>query len=296
LAVQLAVGALDFLGYEIPQPRRSLLLILEDDPGEYQEKLRRVIGSRDTAGRIKVATRETFFLAKVPIDITQSKFRQALHALTAEHKPDLIVIDNLSQVVCADYNDATKIHTLAQLCFDLARDNDAAVIVPAHPKKEDPQHPINLVKNPTAFFESIMGSSHFINSMGSLWCLQRKDDTAAFVGGRQRGDGQQSASYLEMDDEGHFRVASDFASNFPLVCNSEKRKRAWALLPEPPMTFGYREAEAMVKSALSSSSSFTTWIRECRRLGLVVDANDGKLVKAGGLVRAPAGGAFRGRG
>jgi hypothetical protein len=62
------------------------------------------------------------------------------------------------------------------------------------------------------------------------------------------------------------------------------------------MTFGYREAEAMVKSALSSSSSFTTWIRECRRLGLVVDANDGKLVKAGGLVRAPAGGAFRGRG
>jgi hypothetical protein len=34
---------------------------------------------------------------------------------------------------------------------------------------EDQEHPIDLVRTPTAFFEAIMGSSHFINSTGSLW-------------------------------------------------------------------------------------------------------------------------------
>jgi AAA domain len=280
LAVRLATGE-DFLGYTVPGPRRTLLVILEDDPGEYQEKLRRVIGNRDIGGRIRVVTREDFFNAEVPINVGDAKFGKALHKIAAEHQPDLIVIDNLSQMVCADYNDATKIDKVVKLCYELARDHDAAVIVPAHPRKEDPQNPIDLVKNSTAFFESIMGSSHFINSMGSLWGLQRDgNDVAAFVGGRQRGDGLQSTSYLEMDEDGHFHVTSNLAVSLPLVLNTQQRQQAWALLPDAPVTFGYREAEARVKPALKSASTFANWMRDCRRIGVIVDAPDGKLMKA----------------
>src|SRR5579862_5993507 len=60
LAVALAAPAKEFIGYPIPEPRRSLLLILEDDPGEYQQKLKKVIGGRETAGRIKIITRDDF--------------------------------------------------------------------------------------------------------------------------------------------------------------------------------------------------------------------------------------------
>jgi len=277
LAVQLALGAPDFLGYEIPNPRRSLSLILEDDPGEYQEKLRRVIGTGDTGGRVRVVTREDFLHANVPLDGTNADFSRAVKALAAAHKPDLIVLDNLG---------APRWRGLQRL---------AAIIVPAHPRKEDPQNPIDLVKNPMTFFESIMGSSHFINSMGSLWGLQRCDgEPTAFLGGRQRGDGQQGASYLEMDDEGHFYVVSNYGVNLALVCNTRQRTQAWGLLPDPPATFGYREAATLVKPALRSGSSFAAWMRECRRLRLVLGAPDGKLVKARGP--APVRGAFRGRG
>jgi len=203
--------------------------------------------------------------------------------VAGNHKPDLIVLDNLAQLVGADYNDATKVHKLACFSYDLGRASDAAIIVPAHPRKEDAQNPIDLVSKPTAFFESIMGSSHFINSFGSLWGLQRDGDVTVFLGGRQRGDGQQAAAHLEMDDDGHFHVISDLGVNLGLVCNTPQRTQAWALLPGPPATFGYREAQALVKAALSSGSSFSAWMRECRRLGLVVDMSGGVAPQARGF-------------
>src|SRR5207245_2392407 len=39
LALDLATGAPAFLDYPIPEPRRSLLLLLEDDPVELQDKI-----------------------------------------------------------------------------------------------------------------------------------------------------------------------------------------------------------------------------------------------------------------
>jgi RecA-family ATPase len=191
LAVSVAVGEPDFLGYGIPDARRVLMLMLEDDTGEYQEKLRRVVGVRDTGERLRVVMRDDFYDIDVPINVAETRFQEAIEAVADEHRPDLIVMDNLSQLVCADYNDAKKIDVLIRFCYGLARSHNAAVIIPAHPRKEDQEHPVDLVTKPTSFFESIMGSSHFINSTGSLWGLQRRDlndNSVAFLGGRQRGD------------------------------------------------------------------------------------------------------------
>jgi hypothetical protein len=117
--------------------------------------------------------------------------------------------------------------------------------------------------------------------MGSLWGLLRDGDTSAFVGGRQRRDEQQAASYLEMGDEGHFHVASNFALNLPLACNTKQRAQAWDLLPDPPLTFGYRDAESMVKPAPRSGSSFNKCLQDCKRLGIIVATPDDKLMKSG---------------
>jgi hypothetical protein len=285
IAIALAVPVAEFLGYEIPQAFRSLLLILEDDPGEYQEKLQRVIGTRDTGGRIKIVTREDFYQANVRIDVSQPGFRQAVQYWAGQHNPDLIVLDNLAQVIGAEYNDAPRVHELMRFCYELARNHNAAVILPAHPKKEDPDHRKSLLDDSDAFFESIMGSSHFINSTGNLWGLERQLelDRSVFLGGRQRGDGHQGGSFLRMNDEGWFCLLDEAQANSHLVLNTEIRRQAWRLLPDPPATFGYRDGEALVKPVMKSSSTYNKWMGECRRVKVILDAPGGKLCKAAGV-------------
>jgi hypothetical protein len=169
-------------------------------------------------------------------------------------------------------------------CHALACHHDTAIILPAHPKKEDPKNRTSLLADPDAFFESIMGSSHFINSTGSLWGLERhpEQDPAVFLGGRQRGDGHQGGSFIAMNDEGWFYLLDEAQKNLGLVLNTQKRKDVWKLLPDPPKTFGYREGEALVSSAMRSGGSFNAWIKECRRLGVIVGSGD-KLSKQPGL-------------
>jgi hypothetical protein len=285
IAVAGAVPLPEFLGYEIPKAFRSLLFILEDDPGEYQEKLRRVIGSQATGERIRIVNREAFYHEHIPIDARERKFQAAVEYWAAEHKPDLIVFDNLAQIIAAEYNDPTRVHELTCFCYALASDHNAAIILAAHPKKEDPKDPVILLNSPDAFFESIMGTSHFINSTGSLWGLERQveHDRSVFVGGRQRGDGHQGGSFVAMDDDGWFYLLNEAERNLELVLNTSHRRKAWGMLPDTPTTFGYREGESLVRSVMRSGSTYTVWMRECRRLKVIVEAPDGKLVKAAGL-------------
>jgi hypothetical protein len=282
MGVAMAVPEPDFLGYEIPESRRSLLLMLEDDSGEYQEKLRTVIGGRDVGGRIRILSRDDFLEHDILRDVRETKFRELVVRAANEQKPDLIVIDNLAHVIGAEYNDAKLVHELMTFCYHLAKSHDAAIILAAHPKKGDLEHTIDLRRNPNNFFESIMGSSHFINSTGSLWGLDRPDgeDYSVFLGGRQRGDGNQQGSMIHMDENRCFQLVPDAQCNLPLVLNTPARQEAWKRLPAPPKTFGYREGEEIVKPVMRSSSTYSAWLGECRRLGVIVDAPNGKLSKA----------------
>ncbi len=284
LGVALAAPVDDFLGYKIPKPRRSLLLMLEDDPGEYQEKLKRVVGQLDTQGRISIITRDDFYESGIPIDVREQAFKESVLYWAEKHKPDLIAIDNLAHVIDAEYSDPKRVHELMKFCYALARDNNAAVILAAHPKKDNDEAPVSLEDDPGRFFESIMGSSHFINSTGSLWGLERRDADgdgySVFVGGRQRGEGHQCVSHLYMDDQDWFQLIPEVQHNLKLVLNTQVREKAWNLLPDPPRTFGYREAEERVRSVMRSTSTFNKWMRECRRLKVVVDAPGGGLCKA----------------
>ena len=261
------------------------LFILEDDPGEYQEKLRKVIGTRDTAGRIKIVTRDDFYDANVSLDVRDQRFRESVEYWANYHHPDLIVLDNLAQVVGAQYNEPQLVHVLMQFCYRLARSYNAAIILPAHPKKEDPNNRVSLIEDPDAFFESIMGSSHFVNSTGSLWGLERQQEGehSVFLGGRQRGDGNQGGSFIGMDEHGWYTLIDESQKNIGLVLNTEIRRKAWSLLPGPPEAFGYRDGEALVKSVMKSSSTYADWISHCRRLKVIVDGPGGKLAKAAGL-------------
>ena len=95
--------------------------------------------------------------------------------------------------------------------------------------------------------------------------------------------------YIRLGDDGRFEVLDEAATHLPLVVNTDQRQRAWALLPEPPTSFGYRQGQDLVRPALRSSDTYAKWIKECRRLHVVVDTEDGKLRKADGLPRVLGG-------
>jgi len=270
----------EFLGYEIPEPRRSLMLLLEDDPRELQEKFARVVKERDTHGRIRIVTREDFYKAEIPIDIKSTEFRKAVSTMAEEHDTDLIVVDNLAHVIGARYSDPELIHLLMVEVYKWGKNFDCAVILAAHPRKEDMQNPVRLDQQPEAFFETVMGSSHLVNSTGSLWGLQRCDSEgySVFLGGRQRGDGQQGFTLIEKGDDDWFIVLPNILLSINLVINTPARKKAWMLLPDNPQTFSYTEGQEMVNPAMSSSSTYAAWMRDLRRHKLVLEVN-GKLQK-----------------
>src|SRR5258708_7382500 len=85
---------------------------------------------------------------------------------------------------------------------------------------------------------------------------------------------------IQMDESRRFYLVPDAQCNLPLVLNTPARQQAWKHLPDPPKTFGYREGEQIVKTALKSTSSYNAWMRECRRLKVIVSGPDGRLSKA----------------
>jgi AAA domain len=274
----------DVLGYRMPASFRSLMLVLEDDPAEFQEKLRRMQGAGNIGDRLTVITREDFLDARKSYDIGSDALLNEVPRLAKTVEPDVIVIDNLAQVLNADYSDATKVHQLMVFAYGLARDCNAAVIIPAHPRKTDNKNPVSLVASPEMFAEEVMGSSHFVNSTGSIWALERDERSGktVFLGGRQRGSGYSSTSSIYLDDCGWFRLCPEKADQMAQTINTEVRFKAWGLLPDPPAVFSYREGERTVKQVMRSSSSYSEWMKDLRRHGLVVDCG-GSLCKASGL-------------
>jgi len=148
--------------------------------------------------------------------------------------------------------------------------------VAAHPRKQPPaikgKQPVvpPLRENSEAFFNEIMGSSHFVNSFGSLWGLQRNVDTnfTDFLGGTQRLTGTYNLTSLEMCEDGWFQIVSDCKVNLKLATGTSQRNKAWNLLPEGE--FKFVEAREAVQAALKRTSFLSWWNDYLLRLKLVV--------------------------
>jgi hypothetical protein len=278
LAFALTLPKPSFLGYSIPQARRVLMFYLEDDAGELQDKLRKMSGQGAHPNNFYLYTRDDFREAGIPIDATDGDF-QAFVGEKCRCQPDLIVFDNLGHLIGADYNNPRKMHELMEFTYRLRQDANVAVLFAAHPRKRDKKGEIiSLRQDPEAFFEECMGTSHFINSTGSLWGLEKNEERTYFLGGAQRLTGTQGLTALEKNDSDWFEPVSDLQLSFELVVNTEKRRQAWSLLPRE--FFTYTEALEAVRRVMQSKGSFNPWWNELRRHGLVVPGDDGRFRKA----------------
>jgi hypothetical protein len=287
LALTLAEGKGQFLGYDIAGPAKTLLVLIEDDPSELQTRLSKHLGeSPEVSDRVSIVTREDFADNGAKVDIADENFQRLLERWAAVQKPDVIVLDNLSFLIAARFNDAEQMHKVAMFLYKLASKYNAALIVCAHPRKDsvDPKTKkknLTLENETDLWFEQLMGSSHFINAMPSLWGLERDraQDVTVFVGGRQRVDGSQHVMNITYDN-GRLTLVNDYEVNYSRIVNTPKRVAAWNALPARPATFTRSEAEKLITEHLKSASSKHEWLSELKRLKLLVDTEDGKLVKA----------------
>jgi hypothetical protein len=229
----------------------------------------------ETDGRFVIRTKDDFYINNVPIGIREKEFRQVIIEDCSEHRPDLIIFDNLGFLIGADYTESTLTHHCIQFFIGLSQKFDCAIITAAHPRKQSTvRAPVTLDHDRDMFFEEVMGPSHFVNSCGSLWGIERqKDGSAYFYGGTQRLSGTAQLITVEVDDEGWFRIVNDFDKNLKLTLHTEKRKHAWEALPE---TFTYSEANKATCGILRSKNSFTPFWNELRRVGLIVPTEGGE--------------------
>jgi hypothetical protein len=164
---------------------------------------------------------------------------------------------------------------------------DAAVIIAAHPKKMDAKRPVKLADgDPDEFCEQTMGSSHFINSTGCIWALERDftNGRALFMGGRQRAGGDYNKFYLIVDENKRFQVLQNTMVQCETVLNTSQRIALWNKLPDPPATFGYNEGEKIATDPQSktkmSKSTYSDFIKLCKSTGLLLQGEDKKYSKA----------------
>jgi len=272
-----ALKATEYLGFKIPRPFSTVAFYLEDDETELKIKLDRMAQGVKGIKLFHLYTREDFWRWRIPIDVKDTRFvRRVLEACDAA-KPDLVTFDNLGHLIGADYNNPTAVHALMNdLIFPLQHLYNAAVLIAAHPRKgsrvnDDADEPISLVKTPELFFEETMGSSHFINTTGSLWGVERDYNTerSHLCLGSQRFTGARgSFTLVEKDDADWFHIVNDLMEAGKLALNTPKRKEAWSRLPESDFT--YVQARDVLVKGVMAGGTFNDWWKELVRLHLIV--------------------------
>ena len=106
-----------------------MLVLLEDDPGEYQSKLHAAIGPFDLDSNLVILTRDYFEERDILIDVKDEDFQTCIRDNAIAHAVDVVVLDNLGQFIGAEYSDPSRMHVAVKFLYGIARDANAAVII-----------------------------------------------------------------------------------------------------------------------------------------------------------------------
>ncbi len=297
LAAAGAAGLSDYLGYRIARPFTTVIFYLEDDGAEIQAKLDRIgQTAKIDPDRLHLYVRQDFMERRIRISFDDPKFESFILAACESAKPDLIIFDNLGMLIGADYNNATRVHNLMDLVFDLTQKHDAAILIAAHPKKgnklDAKGEAISLRTDTEKFFEECMGSSHFINSTGSLWGIERdrKAGRCYLLLGAQRATDTESFTLVEKNDSDWLERVDDLAIARETLLNTDQRRKAFELIPTD-REFSYIEARNHTKSAMKSNGTFNPWWNDLLRNRLIVEVKPERYKKATGSPATAGAGA-----
>ena len=116
-----------------------------------------------------------------------------------------------------------------------------------------------------------MGSSHFINSTGSLWGIERDDGAVRsdLLLGTQRLTGTHSFTVVHKSDDDWFERVDDLKIASDTLINTAPRRQAWDLMAKAAQ-FDYMRARELTRPAMKSDGSFNPWWNDLRRQNLIL--------------------------
>lgn len=274
LAISLAYGLEEFLGYKITRSCKVAAVLLEDDTREIQDNLGKMIKGKNLIidqGDLVIVTRADFMDSNTVIGVDDSKFISSIKTFCESVMPDVLILDNAAQLCAGDVNNPKMVHKMTKLCWDISQNYNCAVVIAAHPRKRGDKV-VDLVSDPEGFFEEVMGLSHFVNSFGSLWGLQRnQDDITIFLGGAQRYTGSEMAQSLILNEDKWFEFSGDINGNIVIVTNTKARRQAWEALKGE---FTFTEACKACSEIIRSRHAFSDWWKQLQRCGVIVNNGD----------------------
>jgi hypothetical protein len=103
---------------------------------------------------------------------------------------------------------------------------NSAVMTATHLRKNDRSKPVDIIQDGDGWFEENMGSSHFMNSHGSMWGLQKspeEDGTTYFRGGAQRKFGFSQLIPMQLKHN-WFEQVDDFLAACEMVLPHGQKK------------------------------------------------------------------------
>ena len=174
LALQVARGG-RWLGWEC-SPGTVWYLAFEDKKSEVRKHFRAMGASPDDPVR---------FIFKQPPD----EMISALHALAADEKPVLIIVDTLQRLIKArDLNDYAEVTTKLTAVLNLCRETGTAVVLVHHAGKGD-----------RAGMDAVLGSTALNGSMDNVFLFARRDEYRV-LSSEQRIGNEFPATLVLFDD------------------------------------------------------------------------------------------------
>lgn len=180
LSLHLAMGR-EFLGLKISRPYRTMYIDFENDLGDMKNRISKQRSALALSKEEEVLLNENWIyvdagdpknaLHEIRLDASDKRSLEPVTTLLKEHRPEVVVIDNLGLVATKGDlekpEDATKFYENLNYIRSVVESlNDGAIIVFHHLTKPGEQHgnpPISLLTSPYEYLSRARGTGRLLD-------------------------------------------------------------------------------------------------------------------------------------
>ena len=227
LTISLSRGE-PFLGHRVPEPRKVLLVDLENRPAGIKKRFSLLAEPSESDERIFIYAPDT--LADESINAGTLGITQ-LGKFLESSKADVLIIDTWRLFVGGDENKPEVIVNALKALSGLRKERpDLAVVIVHHLRKEKQEVPQHLRNDPYAWVENVSGHHALVSHVDACFGLERERDDFIVFGGVARNS-VTSTLLLEEDPETlRFEVAAGEQEATSVM--TPKEKEFWSIAKE----------------------------------------------------------------
>jgi hypothetical protein len=261
LTISLSRGE-PFLGHGVPEPRKVLLVDLENRPAGVKKRFSKLSEPSEADQRIFIYAPDT--LADEGIN-TSAVGILRIGKMLESSEADVLIIDTWRLFVTRDENKSEVIvDALKQLSSLRKKRPNLALVIVHHLRKEKSESPLHLRSDPYAWVEGVSGHHALVSHVDACFGLEREGNDLIAFGGVARNS-VTSTQLLEEDiDTLRFEVANGEQAAKAVM--TLKEKEFWGIAKEmKQFTF----TALKEKAATKNKKALSTMLRKAEEHGIL---------------------------